>query len=71
VSERKTCQIQWVDNHGNPTPDTRPAIGNCYREAYVSANHGAFPQTERFAICAEHAKRLASLEHWIFEPFVF
>lgn len=28
------CRIQWIDKDGKPTPDTNPAIGVVYREAY-------------------------------------
>ena len=53
-----TCQISWIDAHGNPTPDTNPAIG------VVTCHSRSFPKTgsKPYFICAEHAKRLSDLE---------
>ena len=70
------CAIQWIDDHGKPTPDTNEAIGIVYREAYVSQYPSAvngviqFERSEDFPICAEHAKQLKNpgMEHWHFQP---
>jgi hypothetical protein len=69
-----TCQIEWVDSSGQPTPDSNPAIGRCRVEAYDRVIHGRsihFPTSQWFCICAEHAKQLANpgMEIWSFEAF--
>jgi hypothetical protein len=52
-----TCQIQWIDGHGKPTPDEHPAIGL----ATLEHSHGYNPlgnaQTG-FPICAHHLERM-------------
>ncbi len=50
-----TCQIQWIDKQGNPTPDEHPAIGVASIEHadYTSGN----AQTG-FPICAHHLERM-------------
>lgn len=70
----KTCCIQWIDKHGKPTPDTNLAIGTVYRKTYVSHACGrsvVMPQTEKFPICTQHARRLdePDMAYWVFEPF--
>ena len=67
-----TCQIQWIDDHGNPTPDSNPAIGRVRVASYSRMFHGRmihFPTTQWFCICAEHAKRLGDdgMDIWTFE----
>ena len=49
-----TCNIQWIDEQGNPTPDTNPAIGIVTCHSVSFGKEGSRP----FFICAEHAKRL-------------
>jgi hypothetical protein len=79
--ETTTCKIQWVDEQtGKPTPDTNPAIGIAYREAYTSQHNGRGVKHERSAdypICAEHRARMAAdeaadpvgMRDWRFVPF--
>ena len=71
------CAIRWIDSHGNnPTPDASEAIGYVYREAYRLTVPDAvkgyidYERTEDFAICADHAKRLAEtdMHRWHFVP---
>lgn len=68
------CKISWIDDKGNTTPDDNEAIGVVWREAYTlvcpDAVNGTiqYTETERFPICAEHAKRLP-IVHWNFEAF--
>lgn len=53
-----TCQIQWIDEAGIPTPDRNPAIMQVRTMARTewhrgrSIQHGA---SEWFYICADHA----------------
>lgn len=68
-----TCQIKWVDDAGNPTPDTNPAIQRVRCKARVEQHHGRalqFSQSQWFYICAEHAKRLndAGMHIWECAP---
>ena len=68
----ETCKIQWVDNHGNPTPDLNPAIGYVRTKSRHEMHHGRsihFSASQWFPICAEHAKRLnePGMEIWRFE----
>jgi hypothetical protein len=68
-----TCQIQWIDTQGNPTPDSNPAIA-CVRckanEQIIAGRVVRFTQSEWFNICAEHAKQLSQpgMEIWECEP---
>jgi hypothetical protein len=41
------CAIQWIDCHGEPTPDDNPAVGL----ATITINGEA----RSYPICAEHA----------------
>jgi hypothetical protein len=47
-----TCQIQWIDAKGNPTPDCNPAIASaiCY-DPSVFGEAGS----PSFLICEQHA----------------
>jgi hypothetical protein len=68
-----TCQIQWIDPKGQPTPDSNLAVGRVRRERYFHTLHGRtmeIPQTEWFYICAHHLHQLKQpgMEHWTFEP---
>jgi hypothetical protein len=56
-----TCQIRWIDDQGNPTPDPNPAIARVRTIAHVAQIGGRGIKLEAsdwFYICAEHAKRL-------------
>lgn len=73
--ERPTCQIQWIDCNGRPTPDQNEAIG-----VAAFTLHG---ETRRFPICAAHLASMGQVHHghckhaptlqgsgqWAFEPF--
>lgn len=66
-SQMSKCQIRWVEyNTGQPTPDDNIAIGT----VYYTRGYFKHEQSQRFSICAEHAKRLTErgMEHWVFEP---
>jgi hypothetical protein len=70
----KTCKIRWINDSGEPTPDDNPAIGVVWlpaRSQWLHGKHLMFSETERFPICAEHAKQLArpDMSEWRFEPF--
>jgi hypothetical protein len=69
-----TCQIKWIDKHGNPTPDNNPAIGRCRtiaRYQMIAGRNLFFDASEWFNICAEHARQLTDkgMHIWEFEPF--
>lgn len=53
-----TCQIEWIDEQGNPTPDTNPAIGVATCHSVSFGKEGSRP----LFICAEHAARINELE---------
>ena len=63
-----TCRIQWIDENGKPTPDTRPAVvmirstgKSLQRYLYESQGRIVEAQpSEWFPCCAEH---LARAEH--------
>jgi hypothetical protein len=67
-----TCKIQWIDKRGNPTPDNNMAIGVAWVERhwvdYPAAINGGWwmEESEKFPICAEHARRLP-LPYWNFK----
>lgn len=71
------CQISWINEKCEPTPDNNESIGTVHRVAYRSHNvngsaYGCvdFSKTEEFHICEEHAKRLSDpgMSHWVFTP---
>lgn len=71
----ETCAIQWVDEQGNATPDSNPAVGRAYMAArVVQFSHGGVRMDEstHYPICAEHRARMIAegleSEHWHFEP---
>lgn len=68
-----TCQIQWIDSQGNPTPDNNPAIMRVRTKTRVEQHHGraiTFEQSQWFCICADHAKQLDApgMHIWECEP---
>jgi hypothetical protein len=70
----ETCELQWVDKSGNPTPDDNPAIGWVRGRAHERVIWGRlirFEPTLWSPICAEHAKRLhePGMELWEFEAY--
>ena len=72
-SPSPTCKIQWVGKDGQPTPDNATAIGYAYRVAYSEILYGRemrFEESERFPICAFHARRLTEpgMHHWRLIP---
>jgi hypothetical protein len=50
-----TCQIQWIDSHGNPTPDNHPAIGVASLEMASGPSGCA---KNGFPICAHHLEQI-------------
>jgi hypothetical protein len=57
-----TCQIQWIDANGNPTPDNNPAIQRVRtiaRDEIVSGRKVHFDASRWFCICAKHSKQLS------------
>lgn len=67
------CRIKWIGPDGKETPDDNPSVGVVYREAYIEQFHGRaiqYTETERFPICAEHAKHLddPKMHRWHFTP---
>src|SRR6266702_1643077 len=71
------CRIEWVDDNGNPTPDTNESVGYCYREAYTSEVTGAwsgtfhYDRTNNFPICEAHRQQIKghATRHWVFVPW--
>lgn len=69
-----TCQIMWIDKHGNSTPDDNPAIGRVMvREHTVKLDmvddphdprigvinpEVTIPASRWYYICAQHARQL-------------
>lgn len=51
-----TCQIQWVDDKGDPTPDDNRSIGRVRSKETVE-----LPASRWFHICWEHAQRLENM----------
>ncbi len=66
------CEIQWVDDHGDPTPDPNPAVGTAQCLGYACPSNPAYrPQPSReYPICADHLLRMPEDGHWIFRPYV-
>ncbi len=74
-----TCQIQWIDDKGNPTPDDHPAIGlamlehaKAHDRRYLTSAQSGFP------ICAHHLERMPQgwsfylgnrVTRWTFSPY--
>lgn len=56
-----TCKIQWIDDAGNPTPDSNPAITEV--RCVFSGSPGSKP-SEWFPICAEHLKQMPPDGSW-------
>ena len=60
--EFPTCQIQWIDKLGKPTPDNNYSIG-------ITTCNSAVFGPKSFHICKEHAKRMVRECHsWSFRP---
>jgi hypothetical protein len=76
-----TCQIQWIDCKGEPTPDENPAVGLA-----VIVQQG---ERKAFPVCKDHARHMLErmprarchhdpdchhvsrgpLADWTFEPY--
>jgi hypothetical protein len=67
----ETCRIQWIDESGNPTPDSNTAIGwaRTYEHDLAWGNGRTYHHdaSEWFPICAEHALRLSRPGMWMWE----
>ena len=56
-----TCEIQWIDDYGNPTPDDNPSIGQVRtvdRHQEIGGRMVHFRASEWFHICDKHAKQM-------------
>lgn len=68
-----TCEIGWVDQHGQPTYDNNVAIGRCMLPARNYRTYQGrttyFPATKWYQICAKHAEQLSGedMGEWIVE----
>ena len=51
------CEIQWIDDAGNPTPDSNEAVARIRANAHPY-NFVLLPQSREFACCAEHLKQM-------------
>ncbi len=47
-----TCQIQWIDDAGKPTPDTNPAVAVAV--STIDYRDGRALNVRKFHICADH-----------------
>lgn len=68
-----TCEIKWIDKSGNPTPDSNPATCMVWlpkRVMQIGGRGISMDESQHYACCAEHAKRLAEpgMEQWQCEP---
>jgi hypothetical protein len=60
------CCIKWIDTKGKMTPDENESIG-MVRCIFAPPTFRTYGESEWYPICAEHAKRLATLPNWVFE----
>jgi hypothetical protein len=68
-----TCQIQWIDRSGRPTPDHNPSIGRIRTKDRVQQIDGRgvrFAASQWFHVCAVHAQQMddPGMEIWEWEP---
>lgn len=70
------CEIQWIDDKGNPTPDDNAPVGRVRcklysyeRMATMTRKPWAGDWSAWFSICEEHAKQLTrpDMGDWTFE----
>lgn len=57
-----TCQIQWIDGSGRPTPDSNPAVARVRtiaRREWIGGRQIEFSQSDWYFVCEEHARRLS------------
>lgn len=67
---KHTCQISWIDDHGNPTPDENEAVAQVRLPAHVAqinGRGGKIDTSEWFNICAEQRKQLADPDMHLWE----
>lgn len=68
-----TCEIQWIDDKGRPTPDEQPAVGRVKVIAHqYHGENGHIAEIEEskwFNICAEHRAQMQApgMQLWRFE----
>ena len=75
--QHAVCAISWVDDKGNPTPDTNESVGYCYLEAHTSEVTGAWygkfyhERSDNFPICEAHRQQITghAMRHWVFVPW--
>lgn len=62
----RTCQIQWIDDQGNPTPDHNPAVAMIQCKGYpLKGNPSYKPNpSEIFACCATHLAQMPNDGIW-------
>jgi hypothetical protein len=70
----RSCEIQWIDEQGNPTPDENPAVGEVWMPAREYTREGRtlfFGESKRFPICREHLAQMrkADMSAWEFEVY--
>lgn len=66
------CEIKWIDDKGNPTPDDNLPIGRVRCKMFdwrMGVKQSTFIWSRWFTICENHAKRLsdAEMDIWEFE----
>jgi hypothetical protein len=69
-ADHSLCEIQWIDDKGNPTPDTNPAIQQVRtieRHEWIGGRLVHFTASPWYCICAEHSKRLGDRGMHIWE----
>jgi hypothetical protein len=57
-----TCQIKWIDDNGQATPDNNEAVQRVRTVKRVEQFHGralSFGESAWFFICAEHLNQLS------------
>ena len=67
-----TCQIQWIDACGSPTPDCNPSIGRIRTKDRIQQIAGRgirFAASPWFHVCKAHAKQMQEpgMEIWEWE----
>jgi hypothetical protein len=68
------CEIQWIDDNGNLTPDDNEAVGYVYRAPYLDPEDGyQFVSTKLFPICRNHLAEMIQkrYRHWVYVPFEY
>lgn len=69
------CEIQWIDQQGNSTPDENEAIGYAICRHVDPCPGGRYPlfapyDSRPIPICHAHKRVLDGLPNWRFTPRV-